>query len=131
MVEFRTLLIPTIQQALGRVRSLYMGASNHADIVTTLDVLARLEIRRLRQLKLHNWRHHADSGENISIPPMDKLTIAVLEGMDPLSLRASMWATTTTLKLRRIHTAPTRPRATHVLDALAAATSVIVLIWTT
>ncbi|KAJ7093622.1 hypothetical protein C8R43DRAFT_964558 [Mycena crocata] len=118
---------PRRKLALGRVRSLHVGASNHADAVSTLDVLARLGIRKLTQLKLHNWVNNTDSAEQVSIPAMHNLATVVLEGIDPRRLGASMWATITTLKLSRTPPPSTPPHAIHVLDVLAAATSLTVL----
>ncbi|KAJ7178841.1 hypothetical protein C8R43DRAFT_942443 [Mycena crocata] len=127
VLGFHTLILPVLRQAMSRVRSLYVRALNHVDAVRTLDVLAHLGLPKLTQLKLHNWRHRAESGAKVSIPMMPNLATVVAEGMDPMVFGASMWRTVTTLKLSHIDNAPTRPNAAHILDVLATATSLISL----
>ncbi|KAJ7129828.1 hypothetical protein C8R43DRAFT_1134091 [Mycena crocata] len=125
--EFHTVVLPTLQHALGRVRDLHVSSNTHFDALGTVHALARFGIPQVVQMKVANRKHRAESGNPISLPPMPHLTTLVLEGMEPLCLGAPMFASLTKLRLGRIHEAPLRSDPTHVLDALAAALHLEVL----
>ncbi|KAJ7131661.1 hypothetical protein C8R43DRAFT_956887 [Mycena crocata] len=127
LVEFHSLLLSTLGEAAGRTYSLHVSGATHADTVLTMDVLARLGLGRVRNLKLHNWRHRADCGENFSIPLMSTMRTLVLEGMEALCLGKMMFSSVTILRLGRVHEPSSRPHATHTLHALAVATNSVVL----
>ncbi|KAJ7075979.1 hypothetical protein C8R43DRAFT_1143722 [Mycena crocata] len=125
--EFHTLLLPVVQQDFGRVRSLYVSAATHADTLRTFDVIARFGIGSVEEVKLHNWQHRATGDDVVRIAPLDQLANVVLEGIEASCLGSHLFKSITTLRLGGVNAAPARLHATHILEALAEATAVVVL----
>ncbi|KAJ7181628.1 hypothetical protein C8R43DRAFT_1116987 [Mycena crocata] len=134
--EFLTVLLPLLQQDLGRVRHLNVMANNQGEALTTLEAIGRFGVGNVQQLRVYNGKYGYGEGPggSVTIPPMPHLQQLVLGKIDPLCLGAPVFSRLTGLRLGDIRgeNPPPGPfvlphAAGRTLAALAAASQLVIL----